>query len=377
MANYSFTPKIPTVYVMVDRSGSMFDCLSTNSVEPSCGANNQGDPNDTAWVKLRTATLTVLQSLQAQVRFGLATFTGTAMKMCPMVDGVAPDLNNYDKIAAYYNGLPAGPNSTTPGEKYESPARQSLDKIGAELVADTTPGDKYILFVTDGEPDYCDDGVSLCPIDSVVAGLQNLKKQNITTIIMGIKSNVGQVPPSVLQAYANAGAGEPTVASLGSATAKLSDIFDQCQGRAGWLADLMTSGKPQMRCNPSPCDNTAPMYTTIADYSATAGPTKPFAPDVADSAALVSQLGTALAGVKSCTFDLSNVGGQSIKVDLNQLSAAEVKVQGATVPLDMTNGWSMASASQLVLNGTACDNWKKPDVKDIAFNFPCKTIIFE
>jgi hypothetical protein len=24
-------------------------------------------------------------------------------------------------------------------------------------MATTTPGDKYILFITDGEPDYCDD----------------------------------------------------------------------------------------------------------------------------------------------------------------------------------------------------------------------------
>src|SRR5262245_51599277 len=42
---YTFDPKIPTVYVLVDRSGSMFDCLSTTgNVEPMCGANNQGTP---------------------------------------------------------------------------------------------------------------------------------------------------------------------------------------------------------------------------------------------------------------------------------------------------------------------------------------------
>ena len=68
MASYSFEPKIPTVYVMVDRSGSMFDCISTtNQVEPSCATQA-----DTSWTKLKDATKMVISSLQAQVRFGFA-----------------------------------------------------------------------------------------------------------------------------------------------------------------------------------------------------------------------------------------------------------------------------------------------------------------
>ncbi|MFZ5892303.1 MAG: vWA domain-containing protein [Myxococcota bacterium] len=364
MAKYNFEPKIPTVYVMVDRSGSMFDCISTTTqVEPSCAT-----PEDTAWVKLRTAAESVMQTLQGQVRFGFASFTGTnptAGGMCPMLDEVAPALNNYEAIKKVYDGLPFQPNTTEVGKKFETPARQALDTIGGKLIADTAPGDKYILFVTDGQPDYCDDANTLCAPDSVIAGLQNLKAKNVTTIVMGLQSAVPDLPAGILQSFANAGAGQPTLAPL-RANSDAFAFYDQCNGVAGWRADLVASGK------------TAERGVTLGTYVTTGGGTaKLYAPSNADQAMIASQLGSALAGVKSCTFDLSNVGGQSIKVDLNNLAAASVAIEGKMVPQDGTSGWSMASASQLVLNGTACETWRSPNNNKIDFNFPCDAIIFE
>jgi hypothetical protein len=105
------------------------------------------------------------------------------------------------------------------------------------------------------------------------------------------------------------------------------------------------------------------------------GPTKPFQPNASDQTMLVTQLSAALSGVKSCTFDLSSINGKSIKVDLNQLSKASVTIEGNTVPLDGTNGWNMATATQLVLSGSACDAWRDPNAKNIAFNFPCEIIV--
>ena len=93
--------------------------------------------------------------------------------------------------------------------------------------------------------------------------------------------------------------------------------------------------------------------------------------------ALVNAISAVVAGVKSCTFDLSDVGGKSIKVDTSKLAQARVIVEGTDVPQGDTNGWSMASPTQLVLNGTACTSWRMPDKKNIDFRFPCSTIIFE
>src|SRR4029079_19077413 len=51
----SFKPKIPTVFILVDRSFSMFD------------TNQQGN---NAWTPLRSGVLQVVSDLQADVRFG-------------------------------------------------------------------------------------------------------------------------------------------------------------------------------------------------------------------------------------------------------------------------------------------------------------------
>ena len=362
-AELNWEPKIPTVYLMVDRSGSMFDCISTaGNVEPSCKT-----PTDTPWAKLKDAALSVVTSLQAQVRFGFASFTGTnpmSGGMCPIINKVAPALNNATAISTLYNSLPFQPETTEVGKKFETPARQSLDMIGNELGADTTPGDKYILFITDGQPDYCDDSNTLCAPDSVIGGLQALKKKNITTIIMGLKSTVNDLAPGILEAFANAGAGEPTLAPI-KANQDMFALYDQCNSIAGWRADFVTTGKMAER------------GMTIGDYATTAGPTKPYAPDITNQTMLVSQLSQALAGVKSCVFDLGDVNGKSLKVDLMQLDKATISVMGTTVPISDTNGWRMNSATQLELTGTACATWRKPETTTIKFGFPCQIVIIE
>ena len=109
------------------------------------------------------------------------------------------------------------------------------------------------------------------------------------------------------------------------------------------------------------------------------GTTKPYHAQASDESMLTTQLSAALSGVKSCSFDLSDVNGKSITVDTTMLAKASVKVEGTTVPQNATNGWSIDpnSTTTLVLNGTACSTWRTPNNNDISFAFPCGTIIFE
>ena len=118
---------------------------------------------------------------------------------------------------------------------------------------------------------------------------------------------------------------------------------------------------------------------TLGTYSTTMGPTVPYTPNAADQSMLVTQLSAAISGVKSCSFDLSDVGGKSIKVDTTKLASASVKIQGTAIPLDATTGWNVdpTAPSTLVLSGTACKTWQTPNNNDISFEFPCSTIIFE
>jgi hypothetical protein len=284
---------------------------------------------------------------------------------------------NYANIAAVYNGLPPGPNSTQSGMKFETPTRQVLQMVGAQLMADTTPGDKYILFVTDGEPDYCGDGNALCPPDGVVWQLQTLKAAGITTLVFGIKATIAQdLPVGVLEAFANAGAGQPTVVPLRTGATRVEDVFDQCfnpdananDAQGGWSADFLSiAANANCRNDRNSCRG-----RTLGMYSATAGTATPYRPDVTNQQALITQLSAALAGVKSCVFDLTPV-----KVDLNQLNKAGVLIEGMAVPLDPTNanGWNMTSGIQLTLFGSACEAWRNPAATKIDFNFPCEIIV--
>jgi hypothetical protein len=370
MAQIQYQPAIPTVYLVVDRSSSMFHCLTTTT---SCVCSDNGD---TPWFTLKNAIEMVVTQLDGQVRFGFTTIYGTNPAtggMCPVIggtlaDNVAPAVNNAATIKAKYDGIasPSPLDCTTSGKKLESPAMYAIRAVANTLTADTSPGDKYIIFITDGQEDFCDDSLETCASDSTVGAIQTAYTAGVRTIVFGLQSSQFNLPAGTLDAFANAGAGEPTVASLGPGLGTVS-IFDQCSGFAAWHADLVASGHPTTR-GPT---------ATVGTYAMTAGPTKPYKPNAADQNMLVNQLSTAITGVKSCTFDLDNINGQQITVDTAKLDQAHVKIDGVEVPLSATNGWNVdaAAPTELVLSGTACTTWRDPASRKIEFGFPCSAAI--
>ena len=365
-AQRSFEPNIPTVYLLVDRSGTMFDPILDNV---------------SAWGALRTGVLDVMRELEGSVRFGFAAFSGATaaavggVPQCLLdVPSVPPALNNFSAISTLYAPLerPADVNSK------ETPTLLALAEVATQLRAVTDVGDKYILFVTDGEPDYCDNGNPICPPDSVVGLLQRLSasvdatgapQEPIKTLVFGVSSPTATIRADVLQAFANAGAALPVLppAQNANQAPDPNNIYDQCQGVAGWRADFATTGKPDVRGE------------AIGDYvlDATLAGTAPvFRPDPTDQAALTDELRAALAGVKSCSFDLS---GDGVEVDLTRQDLGErarVVVNDTAVPFDPANGWSMASETMVTLAGTACEAWRNPTTAtSISFDFPCDIFV--
>jgi hypothetical protein len=366
-----YEPMIPTVYLVVDRSGSMYHCLTSSELVCS-------NTVDTSWSKLKSAIETVITQLDSQVRFGFTTIFGSNPAgggMCSVIDGtladnIPPALNNATAIKARYDGLawPSASDSTVNGKKFESPAMYAIKAATKALMADTSPGNKYMLFITDGQEDYCDDSLETCATDSTVGAIQAAFAAQVRTIVFGLQSPQFNLPAGVLQSFANAGAGETTVAALMSGL-DTTAIFDLCAGNVPWKADLVASGHPTTR-GPT---------ATIGTYGMTAGPTMPFQPSASDQSMLVNQLSSALAGVKSCTFDLTNINGQTITVDTTRLNEAHVKIEGVEVPLSATNGWNVdaAAPTKLVLSGTACTTWRDPASKTIDLAFPCAAITFK
>jgi len=353
-ASVVFEPKIPTVFVLADRSGSMFKPLT-----PS-------DPKSpTSWSSLRDGVLSVVMSLQDQVRFGFGAFTGEIGQTCPMFDKVgvisATDFTDPAKRMTKYNDIAALYNSLKAPTKGETPTMITLEMVKDLLTADTAPGDKYVLYVTDGEPDFCDDGNALCPVDSVVWALQDLKASNITTFVFGIKAMASTISDASLQGFANAGGGFAVVPPIvGTQSLTTTDLYYQCSGVMPWADQAKKLARAELE--------------PLGTYGAANGNAPVFRPDPTDKAALVNQLANVVAGVKSCLFDL----GGHIKVDLTdsvQLDGAKVLIEGAAQPHNDASGWKMTSETQLELTGAACDLWRKPATKKIDFQFPCEVII--
>jgi hypothetical protein len=355
-----FLPQIPDVYVLVDRSGSEFDKSTCSSTTNSYTGG--------AFFTLKMAVLKVVQDLQDQVRFGFGSFVGAsatgtcAPQLTPAPSALPIDLYNYNAINTIYSPL----GSLSPcGAKADTPAVLVMPTIESALLAEpataTNPmtnekymiGNKYILFVTDSETDFCDDGEALCPAEN-----------GIGTLIIGLpapSSSGSSIAAAALQNFANAGAGQPVATITGTTQTQ---AHDDCHGVPGY-ASVWNQANPGQDINSD--------IIPIATYSATGGNAKVYAPtSTSDVQALTDQLTMALQGVKSCTFDLTG-----FKIDRTKLSEAGVLINGKLLSLDPNNnnGWDMVSDTELQLFGTACDTWRKPASTDIKFDFPCDLII--
>ena len=176
----------PAVLVLVDASSSMWD--------------------NGYWDTLKSAVLGTVQELQGDVRFGLTTFTGAASQTCPLdlQSPGDPVLNNYATIEAFYSGFPAPQTST------ETPTPAALHVVGEQLAADTGTTRKAILLVTDGNPDYCDNGVSYCRADTTVRVIQDVYKKGIDVLVAALPDI--SIDQNWLLAFANAGVGQPVSA---------------------------------------------------------------------------------------------------------------------------------------------------------------------
>jgi hypothetical protein len=344
-----FNPQTPSVYVLVDRSGSEFQNAT------------MGD-----YFTLRSATLQVIQMLQDKIRFGLGVFHGDhAMGACmPLLETVPIALNNYDAIAAKYNSL--GMPAASP---IDTPCFAVLPMVKDALMKDAmnSNGPKDVLFVTDGETDFCDNGEAVCPADAVTWAIQDMYAGNpsIGTLVIGLPAsmNLNSISATVLQNFANAGAGLlPVVPQPNmNQTFTQTNIYNDCGNSVpAWKTAWQALNKP--------------MNTAIATYGTPTMNATVYKPTAVSQQALADQIAAALKTVKNCMFDLTKVS-PPVKVDLMQLDRASVTIQGQPVPRSDTDGWHMVSPTELELTGSWCTKWEDPMTDTIHFDFPCDIII--
>ncbi len=268
------------------------------------------ESSDTRWSVLRDALIAkdsgIVATLQSVVEFGLTTYTGRKEgPRCPLLSTVPVTLDNYAHIAqAYSNSHPVEDTPTGP----------ALRAMTSALQADAGAHPRYILLVTDGLPDTCDDPdpASATSQESAnqnaVEAAQAAYASGIGVFVLGVSSDIA---PDHLQRMANAGAGLP----------------------------------PN---TPSPA--AAPFW-------------------IADNAKdLATHLGIIVGSVRSCVFMLHGM------VQPGYESLGNVVLDGEQLRYGDPNGWKLDSASQLELLGTSCETAKLAG-RQLSIDFPCGVFV--
>ena len=338
--NVNSTLIVPTVLLLVDNSSSMFE--------------ENGSPV-TAWSLLYDALMDptdgIVKPLTTEIRFGFASYKGhqasseTDMACATMTPATpAYALDNFTAIDSVYKMLGSETNN---GTKWETPTGHALTRVLPSLVAFQAdpPGPKYILLVTDGNPNTCETIDPQCGQDRTIAAVQAAWAQGIGTFVIGIGDIVtspdngcnsqSRCGKEHLQDVANAGMGLPVQA-------------------------------PPTDYKYQPCvqNETGDVVATYAAAGETPGNATYFATN--DSAMLRKNLSDLLLGVASCTFDLDVV----VTGDPRH---SEVTLDGEPLAFgDTAGGWTLEdNKHQVTLEGAACDTYRSRAGAAVSIRFFC------
>jgi hypothetical protein len=277
----------------------------------------------TRWITLKNVLLDggVIQNLQSEVVFGLTMYANpTNPASCPDLSGVPYALDNFTAI----RGL-LGPAVTQP----ETPTGESILQIAGLNAAgavvnsnglaarDAGGGEKIILLVTDGDPDYCgnprandpplDAGELQKAKDISVNAAQRAFAAGIKTYILAIGSEVS-VPHQ--QEMANVGLGHPR--------------------DAGQVAPFFRPNNEQQ---------------------------------------LIDQINTIIYGARPCKYTLNGT------VQPGRESSGTVRLNGTPLTFNDPNGWRLASPTELELLGSACEQVKSTANSSVTASFPCGSVV--
>ena len=326
---------VPTVLLLVDTSKSMFD--------------ERAKLWDPLFKALMDPTTGVVAKLQKKVRFGFASYKSVTRPAgeatCPLLVSTDLKIDNYETIRAQYAA--AGVTPTT-DYKWETPTGASVAAV-AKTLSDfqpEPPGPKFLLLVTDGDPDTCAVRDPQCGQDDSIKAVQDAYAAGIGTFVIGIgdiltsTNNNVRMGKDHLQDIANAGQGLPVAAN------SLEYSYSMCVKDTGLTATYATAAETP---------GTAPYYTVSAADATMA------------QAQIADAITASLAQTRSCTFNMdAQVNGDA--------SLGTLTFDGTTLPFGDANGWSLgADLISVTLNGSACDAWKKNGGK-VNVIFPCKLV---
>lgn len=298
--------KTPTIVLLVDRSGSM---------EAAFGSAG------TRWDVLKSVILDggVVRELQGEVQFGLSMYSNaTPAQQCPNLEGVPFAANNYDAIRGVLQPAVTRPDTPTGESILRIAGLTDAGLVDGGLAAlDAGGGEKVILLITDGDPDYCANPAANDPPlngsevqkakDIAVAAAQRAFAAGIKTYVLAIGNEVAVAHQ---QEMANVGLGYPRNAA---------------------------DAAPFFRPN--------------------------------DQAQLLAQINQVITGTRSCKYTLNGTVQPGFEPQ------GLVTLNGQRLGYGDPNGWRLPSANEIELVGQACETVRTAVSATLTASFPCGGVI--
>lgn len=334
-----FTPQVPTVLLLIDRSGSMtagdnFGTAVKEAVDAgtyelgTCPAIRQGnqnvDPNDWRWNVVRDVLMNetkgIVKPLEDRVRFGMSLYSSNngriksappgmpnapveldPNKECPVLLQVPIALNNHAAMLDQFKCSDLGS---------DTPTGESLLAAAETLRAFSDPGPKVIVLATDGEPDTCNcpnfDG--RVPDECKVPGAPDAARAEVVSIAQKIHGD------------------DITIHVINVSTPTLVPLQQH-------LAEVADAGGGSVYPGFSP-------------------------------GALTDAFEEIINGARSCVIDLDGEIARGREGD------GTITLDGEKLTLDDPDGWQVNSPSQIELLGAACETIKVGK-HDLSIKFPC------
>ena len=319
----TFTPRATTAYVLVDRSSSMSE--------------------EGFWEPVRDALIASALALEDRVRFGLSAFTGQDGLTCPLeldsTDSVR--LFNAEAMAELLDVLePPDPL----GVKGETPTARAVAAVRAALASEPRPGETYLLLITDGNPDFCDDGDADCAADALVYELQQASKLGIEARLFHLAG--GAASPARLGNFARAGRG---LAAVGSSAA----IYTDCESEAEWLSLWSTLERTEGQA--------------LGAYRLSAPSGSYVTLDASDPIALEATFGSEVADLVSCHIDLAHG-----ELDAEQVERVRLELGAAVLDFGVPDGWRLNNGSEIEITGAACAQYRSLDAPELRISVDCE-----
>jgi hypothetical protein len=244
----STTRIVPTIWLVIDGSGSMVTMLGDTS----------------RWVALRTALMDptegIVKTLEHDVQWGMIMYDGTldipvalpdggvAMfssppaTTCPRVVSVEPKKDNFDAINMVYPPDPLG--GSTPTDKAMQLVIQHLPPSAAQAGPDVFVQPTIIVLATDGEPNNLCGAGGVFNMDdvkpAVIKAVSDLAAVGNKTYVISLAGDDQGLAAHLQQVAQAGGTGKPPFVPMNKTD--LEQVFKDIIG-AGAACDVAVAGK--------------------------------------------------------------------------------------------------------------------------------------